>query len=98
MNDETHFDEIYFRNDKKAQNPILKVFGISQNPNTKDYIAVFQYINCENCTHVWCTQCHMDYLKRNFSNWTSENNEIDNCIQTMQLRIDNPNDMVFEWI
>jgi hypothetical protein len=40
----------------------------------------------------------MNILKNNFTNWTSGNEKIDNFIQEMQLKIDDYNDIVFEWI
>ncbi|CAB4475685.1 unnamed protein product [Rhizophagus irregularis] len=40
----------------------------------------------------------LEYLKNNFTNWTSGNEKIDNFIQEMQLKINNENDVVFEWI
>jgi hypothetical protein len=40
----------------------------------------------------------INYLKNDFTNWTSENEKIDNLIQGMRLRIDYPSDIVFEWI
>ena len=46
----------------------------------------------------WCEPCQINYLKRNFTNWTSGNEKIDNLIQEMQLKIDSPRDIVFEWI
>jgi hypothetical protein len=46
----------------------------------------------------WCKSCQINYLKRNFTNWTSENKKIDQFIQEMQLKIDSYNDIVFEWI
>ncbi|RIA81860.1 hypothetical protein C1645_836269, partial [Glomus cerebriforme] len=41
---------------------------------------------CENCQEeclatLYCEYCIRNYLKENFSNWTSENNDIDNLIQ-----------------
>jgi hypothetical protein len=50
-----------------------------------------------NGNNKWCKQCQIYYLKRNFTNWTSEN-EIDQFIQEMQLKIDSYHDIVFEWI
>ena len=38
-----------------------------------------------------------NYLKANFSNWTSGNNDIDNLIQKCQLETIKPN-MIIEWI
>src|SRR5438045_2785419 len=46
----------------------------------------------------WCKICEIDYLKGNFTNLTSENEKIDNFIQEMQLKINEYNDIVFEWI
>src|SRR4051812_735817 len=59
---------------------------------------------CENCgeeyayvTYKWCKPCQIDNLKR--TNLTSGNEEIDNFIQEMQLKInDAARDIVFEWI
>jgi hypothetical protein len=60
---------------------------------------------CEECdkkyidvSHKWCVSCQINYLKRNFTNWTSENEKIDESIQEMQLKIDSYNDIIFEWI
>ena len=61
--------------------------------------------SCKKCgeeyidiTSKWCKPCQIDNLKRNFTNWTSENEKIDNFIQEMQLKIDSGQDIVFEWI
>ena len=42
--------------------------------------------NCENCrlkclATLFCELCVRNYLKSNFSNWTSKNDDIDNLIQ-----------------
>jgi hypothetical protein len=83
----------------------MDVYGISQNPDTKDYIIVLQDGFCnkcgEQCTNVnykWCKPCQIDNLKGNFTNWTSGNEKIDNFIQEMQLKINQHDDIVFEWI
>ena len=54
-----------------------------------------QYINvmCK-----WCKPCQMDFLKANFTSWTSGNEKIDEFIQEMQLKIDDYDDIIFEWI
>ncbi|POG74104.1 hypothetical protein GLOIN_2v1839524 [Rhizophagus irregularis DAOM 181602=DAOM 197198] len=57
---------------------------------------------CENCNKeclatLYCEFCIRDYLKANFSNWTSGNNDIDNLIQKCQLETIEP-DGVIEWI
>ena len=46
----------------------------------------------------WCKPCQIDNLKGNFTNWTSDNDKIDNFIQEMQLKIGKYSDTVFEWI
>ena len=84
-------------------NVLIKTYGISQNPYTKDYIIVLQnrYYEeyCENCikeytdiTYKWCKPCQLK------NNQSSGNIEIDNFIQKLQLEISNPWDMLFEWI
>jgi hypothetical protein len=57
---------------------------------------------CENC-HVeclatlYCEYCVRNYLKANFSNWTSGNNDIDNLIQQCQMETIVPCSII-EWI
>ena len=56
---------------------------------------------CEEYTYIdyrWCKPCQINKLKGNFTNWTSENEKIDNFIQEMQLKIDSYYNIVFEWI
>src|SRR5947208_8665692 len=81
------------------------MYGISQNPYpyTNGYIIVLQYTYCETCGYEyanifykWCKQCQIEFLKANFK--SCENQEIDGIIQVMQLRINDPDDIVFEWI
>ncbi|CAB5357103.1 unnamed protein product [Rhizophagus irregularis] len=88
----------------------VKIYGISQNPNTRDYIMIFniyQYlesccVKCEkyftNMEYKWCKTCEINQLKEYFTNWTSENEHIDKLIQEMQLGINYYNDTIFEWI
>jgi hypothetical protein len=57
---------------------------------------------CENCNQeclatLYCENCVRNYLKANFSNWTSGNNDIDNLIQKCQLEALMP-DVIVEWI
>ncbi|POG66298.1 hypothetical protein GLOIN_2v366378 [Rhizophagus irregularis DAOM 181602=DAOM 197198] len=57
---------------------------------------------CENChdeclATLYCEHCIRNYLKENFSNWTSGNNDIDNLIQQCQIKALKP-DMIVEWI
>ena len=79
--------------------------GLSQNPDTKDYIIVLQDIYCEKCGeqytnkhNKWCVPCHRNYCINEFKNWTSGNEIIDDIIQEVQLKINVPSDIVVEWI
>ncbi|CAB5393790.1 unnamed protein product [Rhizophagus irregularis] len=85
------------------------IYGISQYPNTKDYILVLNYLciknHCVKCVELctanyygWCKPCVIKYLKENFMNWTSRNEKVDNFIQDIQLKINNCKDIIFEWI
>ena len=60
---------------------------------------------CEKCgkkytdtQYNWCKSCQINYLKENFTNWTSGNEKIDKLIQEMQSRIHNDKEIIFEWI
>jgi hypothetical protein len=82
-----------------------KIYGISKNPDTKDFNLVLQDDYCEECGekyteigYKWCKPCQMNHLEKIFANWTSDNKEIDDFIQEMQLKINKPEDRVFEWI
>ncbi len=57
---------------------------------------------CENCSKeclatLYCEYCVRNYLKANFSNWTSGNNNIDNLIRECQMKTLLP-EKVVEWI
>ncbi|POG58097.1 hypothetical protein GLOIN_2v1733707, partial [Rhizophagus irregularis DAOM 181602=DAOM 197198] len=57
---------------------------------------------CENCNQkclatLYCEFCVRNYLKSNFSNWTSGNNVIDNLIINCQMETLRP-DVIIEWI
>jgi hypothetical protein len=57
---------------------------------------------CENCKEKclatsFCEYCVRNYLKENFSNWTSGNNDIDNLIQKCQMETLDPESIV-EWV
>jgi hypothetical protein len=49
---------------------------------------------CEKCNRV----CNSIYFQRNFKNWTSDNNEIDNFIKDTQSSAHNDVRGVLEWI
>ena len=59
---------------------------------------------CYTCDEIhtnefkWCDQCHINYFRERFTNWTSGNEKIDNFIQEMRLKIDKYDDIIFEWI
>jgi hypothetical protein len=57
-----------------------------------------EYMSEYNARYEWCKLCQINNLKKNFTNWTSENERIDNLIQGLQLEINEPDDMIFEWI
>ncbi|CAB5352775.1 unnamed protein product [Rhizophagus irregularis] len=86
----------------------LNIYGISQNPDTEDYVMVFPCIYCKKCNDLyknrfdanyeWCKSCQTNGFRQNFTNWTSENEEIDSLIQEIQLEINKLNDIIFEWI
>ncbi|UZO22921.1 uncharacterized protein OCT59_015269 [Rhizophagus irregularis] len=84
-------------------------YGVSQNPDTKDYILVFheKYLEkfCKDCgenypdeINKWCKSCQIDFLECNFASWTSGDKQIDCFIQEKRSQIDSPLDIVFEWI
>ena len=57
---------------------------------------------CKTCGEIytmkdysWCKSCQINKLK---TNRTSGNEKIDDFIQEMQLKINSPWDIVFEWI
>src|SRR5437763_2238928 len=58
--------------------------------------------SCKKCgkhaRQEWCKPCQIDNFKKNFTNWTSGNEKIDNFIQEMQLKIVCFDDIVLEWI
>src|SRR5688572_12362700 len=50
---------------------------------------------CENCNQkclatLYCELCVRNYLKANFSNWTSGNDDIDNLIKQCQMKTIDP--------
>ncbi|CAB4442590.1 unnamed protein product [Rhizophagus irregularis] len=63
---------------KTYQFDIRIIYGISQNPDTKEYIMVLGKDGCcERCDnlytstlHCWCKPCQINLFKENFTNWT----------------------------
>ncbi|GBC06849.1 hypothetical protein RclHR1_07090008 [Rhizophagus clarus] len=92
-----------FMNEIKSYSNNKKIYGVSQNPDTKDYIMVLKNDYCKICGKMfrddnWCKLCQMNNIRQNFVNWTSENEKIDDFIQEMQMRINDFNDIIVEWI
>ncbi|POG74137.1 kinase-like domain-containing protein [Rhizophagus irregularis DAOM 181602=DAOM 197198] len=83
-----------------------KTYAIKELNKTYDrYKVKYNYgarRTCENCNQeclatLYCEYCVQNYLKANFSNWTSGNNDIDNLIQKCQIETLRP-DKIIEWI
>jgi hypothetical protein len=58
--------------------------------------------NCENClleclATLYCEHCIRNYLKSNFSNWKSGNDDVDDLIRKCQMETLKP-DKIIEWI
>ncbi|CAB5381024.1 unnamed protein product [Rhizophagus irregularis] len=98
-----NINEINSYSIKKFSGDTLKIYGISQDPNTKDYIMILGDEYCKECGnqytqiyHKWCKPCQMNELKKVCIK--SGNEKIDNFIQEMQSKIDRCYDIVLEWI
>ncbi|RGB25482.1 hypothetical protein C1646_771649 [Rhizophagus diaphanus] len=50
-------------------------------------------VECSNTRHKWCETCQINCLKKNFANWTSKNEQIDELIKSIQDK-----HTIFEWI
>jgi hypothetical protein len=79
------------------------MYGISQCPDTKNYIIVSQEIYCKKCgkkyTNIidkWCESCQINYFKKSLVN--SGNEKIDNLIKEIQSKINYESEMIFEWV
>jgi len=86
-----------------------KIYGISQNPNTRDYIMVLrdelsekdnnQYADVED---EWYKSCQINDLRAIFTNWSSGNKNIDKFVQEKQLSlikiVNRSSAIIFEWI
>jgi hypothetical protein len=57
-----------------------------------------KYMSKYHAKYKWCRLCHINDLKNNFTNWTSDDDALDTLIQEIQLEINEPNDMILEWI
>src|SRR5687767_11528079 len=68
-------------------------YGITQDPNTKNYMMVLKY-KCKICIF----DCKSLYFQQYFKNWTSGNNDIDKFIQDTQLSAHCDARKALEWI
>src|SRR4051812_30958974 len=48
--------------------------------------------------HKWCQPCQINNLRHKFKNWTSGNEIINDFIQEMQLKINEYDDIIVEWV
>src|SRR5947209_3433893 len=89
------FKQVESYSNKRYNDTILKIYGISQNPDTNDYIMVLHEYHCEKCDKKypnllpfkWCRSCQ-----------TSGSEQIDDFIQEKQLKFNWNEDIGFEWI
>ncbi|GES79307.1 kinase-like domain-containing protein [Rhizophagus clarus] len=61
-------------------NEINRLYGITQDPQTKRYIMVLSD-TCKKCNYI----CNAIHFQQNFGSWTSYNDDIDKFIQNTQL-------------
>ncbi|EXX56359.1 hypothetical protein RirG_216980 [Rhizophagus irregularis DAOM 197198w] len=74
-------------------NEIAIAYGITQNPETKDYMMVLNE-KCKKCND----KCYSIHFTHNFNNWTSGNEDVDKFIQDTQLSAHNDVKKALEWI
>jgi len=83
-----------------------KLYAIKQLNKDFNYLKVLYNEGtkriCEDCQDEclaieYCEHCVRNYLKTNFSKWTSGNNDVDDLIQKCQMETIHPNTIV-EWI
>ncbi|GET64903.1 kinase-like domain-containing protein [Rhizophagus irregularis DAOM 181602=DAOM 197198] len=74
-------------------------YGITQNPDTKDYMLVckIEYY-CENCGKQYNNQFEINNKSCISCQTNPENKEINDLIQEIKLSIDRRSDIMFEWI
>ncbi|CAB4446052.1 unnamed protein product [Rhizophagus irregularis] len=76
-------------------NKINMVYGITQDPETKNYMMVLSH-ECKKCNSM----CNIIHFQHKFIDWTSGNNDIDKFIQDTQLSVHKDSEMshALEWI
>ncbi|EXX72824.1 Ypk2p [Rhizophagus irregularis DAOM 197198w] len=70
-----------------------KLYGITQDPETNNYIIVFNDI-CKKCNKI----CNAICFQQKFIDWTSSNDDIDKLIQDTQLLSHSDVKKALEWI
>ncbi|GES93623.1 kinase-like domain-containing protein [Rhizophagus clarus] len=76
-------------------NETSNVYGITQDPETKNYIIIIG-VDCKKCNHNHV--CYARYFLLNFENWTSGNYDIDKFIQSTQLLCHHDVRKALEWL
>ncbi|GBB87752.1 hypothetical protein RclHR1_14240001 [Rhizophagus clarus] len=99
-------DELIQKEQLKISNESSNVFEWIPYDEYESLFLVFEndYFNkhCEKCgnkrenNYVWC-KCYAEYLKNDFTNWTSGNEKLDSLIQKYQSKYDGDGE-IFEWI
>ncbi|GES91826.1 kinase-like domain-containing protein [Rhizophagus clarus] len=103
-----------FLNKVKVYNNLFKIYGISQHPDSNDYVMVLDYYQIchQKIAKSYCNTCIEKYIDteqkwcrtcqiyylRKYFRNYGGNEKIDDFIQEMQLRINTSKDIVFEWI
>ncbi|GET02152.1 kinase-like domain-containing protein [Rhizophagus clarus] len=77
----------------QSRNKIKKLYGITQDPETKNYMMVLSN-KCDECDRI----CNAIHFQRKFGAWTSGNNDVDKFIQYTQLSAHNNASDALEWI
>ncbi|EXX59667.1 hypothetical protein RirG_187030 [Rhizophagus irregularis DAOM 197198w] len=70
-----------------------KFYGITQDPETKNYMMVLNNI-CKKCNKI----CNSIHFQHKFIDWTSDNNDIDKFIQDTQLSTHGNIEKALEWV
>ncbi|GBC11175.1 kinase-like domain-containing protein [Rhizophagus irregularis DAOM 181602=DAOM 197198] len=80
----------------EIENEVYKPYGITQDPETKNYIMVLNNNKCKKCNRI----CNLIHFQHKFIDWTSGNNDIDKFIQDSQLSVHNNIEVshALEWI
>ncbi|GES91831.1 kinase-like domain-containing protein [Rhizophagus clarus] len=99
-----------YTNDSKESYSKIGIHGISQDKSTDCYLIVLndEYFEkyCEMCgekypdrSFGWCKSCQIiKDLEKKIKDWTSGNEELDNLIREMQLKVNSNDDIIFEWV